>query len=73
MDLLLRIERIRSGLIYNLETSTSLEVDSFAVSEGTISIDSIDSDWQRVTVDEAIDTSLNDKLFFRVGVAFPQP
>ncbi len=59
-----------SGLTYSPQFSSSLTAsgpDGWATAAGTETVQSIDSEWERVTVEE--DASTNDKRFGRVKVS----
>jgi len=69
-----RLEYLRrkgSGLQYVAKTSPSLASGSFTPMAGTETILDIDSTWERVTVQEAIDPALSPKRFGVVEVTLP--
>ena len=67
----LRVEflrRIGSNLVYTPEVSTTLEDFSFAPMTGEPVITNIDTEWERVMLDEPADPAVTPRYFGRVGV-----
>lgn len=73
-DRVFKVEFLRrkgSGLIYTPERSSALETASFAPMTGTPVVTPINDDWDRVVVEEAVDTSVTPRSFGRVKVTQP--
>ncbi|TVP78657.1 MAG: hypothetical protein EA353_07860 [Puniceicoccaceae bacterium] len=66
-----RVEFVRrkdGGLIYTPEKSTTLAADSFSPMTGTMTVDDLDADWERVVITEPYDPIANPSYFSRLKV-----
>lgn len=73
-EMFFRVEFLRrkqSGLVYTPMMSTTLEQGSFSVMTAPMTIQSIDSEWERVVIDEPFDFTSNDSCFSRVSITIP--
>lgn len=65
------LRRRNSGLTYVPQISASMAVESFVPMTGTTTVTPLDSDWERVAVEQAVDTTVTPRLFGRVSVSQP--
>ena len=64
------LRRKGSGLVYTAQRSST--VGSFVAMTGSPTVTSIDSQWERVTVEEAFASATSSSAFARVQVSLPQ-
>jgi hypothetical protein len=65
------VRRKSSGLIYTPKVSTSLAVGSFQPMTGTAIVSQIDTNWERVVIEEPYNPASTPKLFSIVEVKLP--
>jgi hypothetical protein len=65
------LRRVGSGLVYAPKVSTTLDPGTFTPMTGTTTVTAIDSQWERVVVDEPRDPSESPRVFGVLEVTLP--
>lgn len=65
------LRRRDSGLIYTPKKSPDMSAPTFVPMIGVETLETIDSNWERVRITEVLDSSTYQRMFFTVGVEFP--
>ncbi len=65
------VRKKRSGLVYAAKKSTTLEAGSFVVLTGEETVEDIDEEWERVSILEPVDPTIDKRFFTKVEVVLP--